>query len=142
MRRRTSREKAMQTLFQIDVGGINPDKAISYTFGGDETTDIANEFGPSLVLGTLKHLDSIDELITQKTPEWGLNRMASVERSVLRMAIYELLYTSDVPPGVVINEAIELAKLFSGDESGAFVNGVLDEIRKTFKQNSTDHLGG
>ncbi len=141
MRRKTSRVKAMQALFQIDVGHISPEKAICYTFNIEQITDSANEFGPSLVLGVLENIETIDNLISNKSPEWGLKRMASVERSVLRIAVYELLFTKDTPYRVIINEAIELAKSFGDHESGAFVNGVLDEIWRTCNHKAKDQLG-
>ncbi|MFA5535546.1 MAG: transcription antitermination factor NusB [Bacillota bacterium] len=137
MSRKTSRVKAMQALFQIDVGHISPEKALCYTFDTERATDLANEFGPSLVLGVLENQDAIDELIARKSPEWDLKRMASVERSVLRLAVYELLFTKDTPYKVIINEAIELAKSYSDHESGAFVNGVLDEIWRTCKREAS-----
>jgi N utilization substance protein B len=86
-------------------------------------------FADSLVTGTLEHAAEIDSLIAANAAHWSLTRIAPVERNILRLAAYELLYRHDIPEKVAINEAIELAKLYGSQESGAFVNGILDQIR-------------
>lgn len=134
LRRRVIREKSMQALFQIDVGGTEPEKALSYMFMDQEINKTGYEFARSLVLGTISQVETIDKLIAEHTPDWDIDRMANVERSVLRMAVYEMLNHSEVPVNVAINEAIELAKAFSSEESGAFVNGVLDQIRQSVEK--------
>jgi len=83
-----------------------------------------------LIRGTLEHRDEADELIKKHAQNWELHRMAAVDRNILRLAIYEMLYRDDIPPVVSINEAIELAKAYGGADSGRFVNGILDRIRK------------
>lgn len=88
------------------------------------------EFAEVRVRGTLEHLDEIDQLIEEYSKNWPLYRIGALERSVLRLAVYELLYCKDVPPPVVMNEAIDIAKYFSNTGSGRFVNGILDQIRK------------
>ncbi len=87
------------------------------------------QFTESLVRGTLEHVGEIDRLITANATHWSLARIAPVERNILRLATFELLYRDDIPERVAINEAIELAKLYGSEESGAFVNGILDQIR-------------
>lgn len=141
MGRRLLREKVLQILFQIDVGKIVPEKAMAYVLEEEKLSHKDLEFARSLVLGTLNHLKHIDDIISRHAKEWHLNRMANVDRSLLRMAVYEMLYEPTIPVGVSINEAIELAKVFGTEESGSFVNGVLDHIRRTLEKNN-DQLGG
>ncbi|MBX3461616.1 MAG: transcription antitermination factor NusB [Planctomycetes bacterium] len=135
IRRRTrAREVALQVLFQFDLRGADYAQELGRTTaqlcadegeGPAEVTDYAAR----LVDGTLQHREQIDQRLQAVTRNWDLRRMANVDRNVLRMAIYELMHCRDVPPKVVINEAIELAKKFSTANSGGFVNGILDRIR-------------
>lgn len=141
MGRRYVRSKALQILFQIDVGKVAPEKAIAHVLDEEKLSLKDIEFARSLVLGTISHLDRIDEIISRHTKDWHLSRMANVDRSVLRMAVYEMLYEPDIPEGVSINEAIELAKIFGSEESGGFVNGVLDHIRRSLAENN-HQVGG
>lgn len=134
--RRLAREKALQALFQIDVGRINPEKALHYCFSEGNLSNNVKEFAKTLVMGTVEHLAEVDKLISQHTKDWQLNRMANVDRNILRLAVFEFLYQPDIPFNVTINEAIELAKIFSGDEAGAFVNGILDQIKLFIESNS------
>ena len=92
-------------------------------FSGD-----IRRFSEELVRGTREHLAEIDEIVARATANWQLNRMAVIDRSILRFATYELLFLADIPPKVTLNEAVNLAKKFSQEESGKFVNGVLDKI--------------
>ena len=86
-------------------------------------------FAEPLIRGALKHRDEADELIRKYAENWDLHRMAAVDRNILRLAIYEMLHREDVPPVVSINEAVEIAKKFSTDNSGKFINGILDRVR-------------
>src|SRR6188474_432446 len=86
-------------------------------------------FADPLIRGTLEHRDEADELITQHAKNWDLHRMAAVDRNILRLAIYEMLHRDDIPPVVSINEAVDIAKKFSTNDSGKFVNGILDRIK-------------
>ena len=86
-------------------------------------------FAEPLIRGTVEHLAEIDGKIKQYARNWDLHRMAAVDRNVLRLAIYEMLYRDDIPPVVSINEAVDIAKRFSTDESGRFVNGILDKVK-------------
>ena len=135
MRRRTkARETALQFLYQADLRGETVwadfdaflDNAVQ---DGVLTDSDAREFCRRLVLGTRKHQVEIDGLLKGVARNWDLRRMAAVDRNVLRMSTFEMLYCKDVPPKVSINEAIELGKRFSTANSGAFVNGILDRIR-------------
>jgi N utilization substance protein B len=138
--RRLVREKVLQILFQIDVGNIIPEKAMAHVLDQEKLSQKDIDFARSLVLGTLNHMEQIDKIISRHAKDWNLGRMANVDRSVLRMAVYEMLYEPTIPVRVSINEAIELAKVFGSEESGGFVNGILDHIRRSLAQN--DHMLG
>ncbi len=131
MKRRKAREYALQLLFQLDIRREKPSAAILKNFwveyGPDEEV---KAFAEEIVKGTYKHLTKINGLIHQCAKNWSLDRMAVVDRNVLRMAAYEILYRMDIPTSVTINEAIEIAKKFGTDESGAFVNGILDRVAR------------
>ena len=127
--RRKGREFALQMLYQIEVGGSREETLTTFWEGKDPTPE-TREFAEGLVRGTLVRLDEIDALLRQGLEHWRLARIAAVDRNVLRLAAYELLHQPQTPPAVIIDEAIELAKCFGGDESGDFVNGVLDGLRK------------
>ena len=129
-KRRTGREFALQILYQIDVGGCRTEEALSTFWAGKNPSEEAKVFAESLVALTLEHLDEIDSVLREGLEHWRLPRIAAVDRSVLRMAVCEFLYQPGTPPIVVIDEGIELAKRFGGEESGLFVNGVLDGVRK------------
>ncbi len=131
MKRRKAREYALQLLFQLDIRREKPSAAVLKNFwveyGPDEDV---KAFAEEIVKGTYKHLTKINGLIHQCAKNWSLDRMAVVDRNVLRMAAYEILYRMDIPTSVTINEAIEIAKKFGTDESGAFVNGILDRVAR------------
>jgi N utilization substance protein B len=131
--RHLSRSIAMQSLYEWDFGGKKADKLEGIV---DRNLE---EFGPGLedkqfvwelINGVVKHLKDIDSIIIKAAPEWPLEQITIVDRNVLRIGIYELLYADkeEVPPKVAINEAIELAKSFGGESSGKFINGVLGTI--------------
>lgn len=131
--RHLARSIAMQSLYEWDFRGQNSSQLESVI------TENVREFGPGLednsfvdqlVKGVVAHLTKIDQIITKAAPEWPLDQITAVDRNVLRLGIYELLFGDykEVPPKVAINEAIELAKSFGGESSGKFVNGVLGTI--------------
>lgn len=140
--RRLVREKVLQILFQIDVGGIEPEKAIAHVLEEEKLPPKDIEFARSLVMGTLNNLEQVDRLISLHAKDWSLSRIANVDRSILRMAVYEMLFEPEIPASVSINEAIELAKVFGSDESGAFVNGLLDQVRRFLDTEHREVLGG
>jgi N utilization substance protein B len=116
---------------------MNPqasDEAIAVAFASFEDeldgSDDARRFAEELVRGTLEHLSDIDEAIRASSTNWRLERMGRVDRAVLRLATHELLHRPDTPARVVLNEAVELAKRFGAEDSGAFVNGVLDHLAR------------
>ncbi len=131
MKRRKAREYALQILFQLDIRKEKPSAAVLKHFWAEYSPDEEVKlFAEEIVKGTYKHLSRINDLIHQCAKNWSLDRMAVVDRNVLRMAIYEILYRIDIPTSVTINEAIEIAKKFGTDESGAFVNGILDRAAR------------
>ncbi len=132
MKRRKAREYALQILFQLDVRKDKPSAAIFKKFWTEyESDDEVKTFTEEIVKGTYKHLEKINRQIAACAKHWSLDRMASVDRNVLRLAVYEILYRLDIPASVTINEAIEIAKKFGTDESGSFVNGILDSVARS-----------
>ncbi|MBE1553787.1 transcription antitermination factor NusB [Sporosarcina limicola] len=127
MKRREAREKAIQTLFQLDnTELLSVDEAITYV-----TEEPANPFYEQLVRGTVQNKDEIDKAIVGELENWSLDRLPKIERTILRLAIYELLFNKEVPHRVVLNEAIELCKTFGDEKSGRFVNGVLSKFAES-----------
>jgi N utilization substance protein B len=130
-RRRTlGRELAVKVLYQLDLMRLPADTPFEDLASSQETDPDAIEFARSLVLGVKGNQRSLDEAITKAARNWDLSRMAVVDRNILRIAALEILTVKETPAKVAINEAVELAKKYSTGGSGAFVNGVLDEIRK------------
>lgn len=133
MRKRTqAREYALQILYQIDLANKDPKECLEDFWQAQEQTcdEKIKEFASFLVCGTLEHISVIDNFIKEYTTNWQLERMAAVDRNILRMATFELVFASDIPSKVSINEAVELAKKYSNLESGKFVNGILDKIKE------------
>ncbi len=131
MKRRKAREYALQLLFQLDIRKEKPTATLLKRFWTDEDPDEeVRAFAEEIVKGTFKHLPDINARVLASAKNWSLDRMAVIDRNVLRLATYEILYRVDIPPSVTINEAIELAKKYGTDESGAFVNGILDSIAR------------
>ncbi len=139
MNRHLARTLAMQTLYEWD---FQPDKSISemlvanvdaINHGDDDVT-----FAKQLVEGTVTNVESIDRDIAQAAPEWPLDQISVIDKSILRLAIYELLHMPEVPAKVAINEAVELAKTFGGDNTSRFVNGVLGTIYRNSPRYATD----
>ncbi|MDA2392615.1 N utilization substance protein NusB [Bacillus cereus] len=129
MKRRTARERAMQALYQMDITGeLEPKVAVENTLDEGEET---NEFLESLVVGFVENKEAIDEAIRQNLKKWKLERISVVDRSILRVAVYEMKYMEEIPHNVTINEAIEIAKTFGDEESRRFINGVLSNIKDT-----------
>lgn len=153
-KRREGRERAVQFLFQHD---LNPpddiERALNEFWESQRAAAIAGDkgkatwgqpielppptagetemrlFAEPLIRGTLQHRDAIDGTIMQHVKNWELHRIAAVDRNILRLAIYEMLHREDIPPVVSINEAVDIAKKFSTEDSGKFVNGILDKVK-------------
>ncbi|OFW10973.1 MAG: transcription antitermination factor NusB [Acidobacteria bacterium RIFCSPLOWO2_02_FULL_67_36] len=136
--RRRAREAALQMLYLAEVGRAGAHEAIAtYWPSREPDEELAvphREFAEVLLRGTLARTGEIDALLSAHAQNWRVERMAIVDRLVLRLAVYELLAEPDTPAKVVINEAIELARTYSGDEAIPFVNGVLDAVRKELKR--------
>lgn len=140
MRRRLAREIALQSLYQMQMNEVTPGEAIAIAIEEAEHDNeaelnlndekISPRYIEELVEGTQRHKLVIDELLTEYLKGWRIDRLSKVDREVLRLAAYEMIYRDDVPPKVVVNEAIELAKHFGTEESGKFVNGVLGKMIK------------
>ncbi|MEM9069811.1 MAG: transcription antitermination factor NusB [Myxococcota bacterium] len=126
--RRKGREAALQVLYGIDVSGRSAESALRAFWAHLGASPEGQEFGDALVRGVAEKQDAIDETIRRVSHHWRLERMARVDRNILRIATYELMELSDVPRRVTLNEAIELAKRFGSEGSAGFVNGVLDRI--------------
>lgn len=140
MRRRVAREIALQSLYQMTMNEVTAKEAVdsvidealhenegAVDLNGDTS---AKPYIYELVEGTLTNRERIDQILSEYLKGWQMDRLSKVDREVLRMAAYEMLYRQDTPPKVVVNEAIELAKHFGTDESGKFVNGVLGKLIK------------
>lgn len=133
MRKRTlAREFVLRVLYQMDITGDNYEESLSdfwQVYSKENVDREIKNFTNELVKGVSANLETIDKKINQYATNWQLKRMAVVDRNILRMSCYELIFRSDIPSKVSINEAIELAKKYSGLEAGKFVNGILDKIK-------------
>lgn len=130
-RRRAGREVALRALYQVDVGKMEAEAALSFSAEEGPYTQETVAFARELVLGCLEHKAEIDETIERHARDWTLERMAHLDRNVLRLAVFEILHRPDVPASVAVDEAVELAKKYSTAESGRFVNGVLGNLVRT-----------
>ncbi len=133
MRKRTlSRELALQILYKVDITSADPQTSIDNFWKlslEEDVQDDVKEFARGIVMGVCNNLKEIDEYISRYATNWRLERMAYVDRNILRMGCYELIFCADIPVKVAINEAVELAKKYSGSEAGKFVNGILDKVK-------------
>ncbi|HEX3464431.1 MAG TPA: transcription antitermination factor NusB [Candidatus Elarobacter sp.] len=125
--RRHGRELALQALYGAEVGKRPPDATMSELLARDESSE-GRAFVRDLVLGTLEHEDESDSLIAPLLEGWTLDRLPTIDRIILRMSAFELNHRKEIDPAVVINEAVELAKKFSTEDSGRYVNGVLGRV--------------
>lgn len=136
--RRRAREAALQMLYQLEIGRTTAQDAIvSYWPAHDADNDVPEplrQFANALVRGTMERLPEIDAIISAHAQNWRIERMVVIDRIVLRLSVYELLAEAETPARVVINEGIELARTYSGEEAVPFVNGVLDSVRKELKR--------
>jgi N utilization substance protein B len=129
--RRKARELAVQLLYQHDLAKMDPEEGMRLFWEYFPVDMEAREFCTQLVLGTLDRLAVIDELLSEASENWSLNRMSVVDRNILRLATYELVDRPDIPPSVSLNEAIEIAKKYSSPDAAVFINGVLDRVKRT-----------
>ncbi len=133
-KRRKAREVALQFLYELDLNAEDDPAARESDFWARHPlAEDARAFSDALVRGTKANQAKIDQMIAQCAEHWDLERMAVVDRNLLRLAIYELAWSAEVPPKVAINEAIEIAKKFGTKESSRFINGVLDKIHRDLR---------
>ncbi len=132
MRKRTkAREHALKILYQMEITKDGYSSAVeSFWEREPETEESVKEFAGQLVKGVAENIKEIDAKITRYATNWQIDRMAVIDRNVLRIAAFELLYFTDIPPKVSINEAVDIAKKYGDKDSGKFVNGILDSINK------------
>lgn len=128
--RRKGREFALQMLFQIDMTRQDPQEVVSLFWQGRQVLDEARRHAETLFRGALEVRPRLDQVLTRVSAHWKLRRMPAVDRNLLRLALYEMLFETDTPRVVVINEAIEIAKKYGSEDSSQFVNGVLDRVRE------------
>ena len=126
--RRKARELALQVLFSLDFEAHSPEEAFELVCKNFSVNKRVSSFSKELVLGVWENRKEIDKVISKASKNWRLERMSRVDRSILRLATYEMLFRDDIPPKVSINEAVEMGKKFGNDESYSFINGVLDNI--------------
>ena len=134
MRKRTfARECALKILYRIEISRESADSSLSdfWSKTAESMDKESHDFAEALVKGICGNLVAIDGIISKYTDNWNISRMAVVDKNIIRMSAYEMLYRDDIPPNVSINEAIELAKKYGDVDSGKFVNGILDKIKKT-----------
>ncbi|MCK1991455.1 transcription antitermination factor NusB [Peribacillus muralis] len=125
MKRRVAREKSLQALYQIDIAKSNADEAMESVLNGAPT----DEYFKQLVMGITENREQLDGMIRDNLENWTLERLANIDRNLLRIAIYEMVHSEDVPVSVAMNEAIEIAKKFGDDQSSSFVNAVLSKVK-------------
>ncbi|MBN2283618.1 MAG: transcription antitermination factor NusB [Deltaproteobacteria bacterium] len=136
--RRKAREVALQVLYQVDVSRIDPEEAIELYWMNFDVAENVRDFASELIRGTRNHIREIDGLIKSCSEHWSLDRMARVDKNILRMAVFELLYCEDIPPKATLNEAIDLGKEYGSENSGSFINGILDAIYSKLKVGNED----
>lgn len=127
--RRKARELALNLLYQVDISGGKEEQELAAFLKEEAPSLEVRKFALALFRGVTEKIKDIDELLEKNSAGWPLSRMARVDRNILRLATYELLYRPDIPEKVAINEAIELAKRFGSEDSPAFVNAILDKVR-------------
>jgi len=136
--RRRAREASLQMLYQWEVGRSSAEESVATYWpehdADHELPDPLRDFANGLVRGTAARVKAIDAILTAHAQNWRVERMAVIDRLVLRLAIYELLAEAETPARVIINEALELARTYSGDEAVGFVNGILDAVRKELQR--------
>ena len=126
--RRRAREIALQVLYQLEIGQGVPQEALTVYFENFRPSEKTREFCQRLIEGISHHREKIDRLIEENAENWTLKRMAVVDRNILRLATFELMHCPDIPFKASLNEAIELAKKYGNEDSGAFINGILDKV--------------
>ncbi|OIK10135.1 transcription antitermination factor NusB [Bacillus sp. MUM 13] len=125
MKRRLAREKALQAVYQIEISKSEIGDAMESVLDGSKT----DKYFEALVKGTVENKEKIDEILSENLENWTIERLANIDRNLLRIAVYEMVYSDDVPVNVAMDEAIEIAKKFGDDQSGRFINAVLSKVK-------------
>lgn len=132
-KRRKARECALQVLFQLEFNSTDPEALIRRYWEYQKVTEDVREYGNWIIEGIRAHAREVDVAIQSASVNWRIPRMAVVDRNILRISVFELLFEKTLVPAIVINEAIEIAKKYSGEEASVFINGILDAVRKTLE---------
>jgi N utilization substance protein B len=128
--RRKAREYVLQALYMHETVQRDPEELVSLSWVNRTVSDDIRDFAISLIRDSITHLDDIDALIKKHSKNWSFERLTAVDKSILRLCICEMIYFPDIPAAVTINEGIELGKIFGGESSGQFINGILDAVRR------------
>lgn len=129
-RRRKAREETLRILYRLEFDTGPLEETLDQYWKSKKAALSTREYSTWLTNGVISHRQKIDTIIQSASEHWRVSRMAVIDRNILRMAVFELLYEENVEPAVIINEAIEIAKMYSGNEAATFVNGILDAVRK------------
>jgi N utilization substance protein B len=141
--RRKAREIALQVLYSLNFVDIDARDALELFWGNFVAPKAAKDFAEFLVQGTCEHKEELDKLIADCSDNWSLGRMSKVDINILRLAVFEFLYCDDIPPKVTLNEAVDLGNIFGSENSGSFINGILDALNlKLNKKNANKCLNG
>lgn len=136
--RRRAREVALQVLYSLNFVTLDVEKAMELFWGNFVAPKADKEFAASLIEGAWANREELDRLIEESSENWSLGRMSKVDISILRLAVYELIYCEDIPSKVTMNEAIDLGKTFGAENSGSFINGILDALNLKLKKKNAD----
>jgi N utilization substance protein B len=128
--RRRAREYALQGLYMYELSKTPVERLVKLEWVDETDPDDIRDFAVDLISGSVEHMGTIDELIIKHSKNWKFERLSVVDKSILRLSIYAMLYKRDIPVIVTINEGIELGKIYGGESSGQFINGILDAVRK------------
>lgn len=128
--RRRGREVALQLLYALEITHADAEQTLTAPWVEELLSPVMGDFTLALVRGVVAHREAIDVLIQEASTNWSLERIALVERNILRYAIHELVFMPEIPPNVTINEAVEVAKKYGTEEAPAFINGILDRIKR------------
>ncbi len=128
--RRKAREYALQAMYMHETVQKSAEELVGLAWVENSINEEIRNFAVSLIKTAIAHIEAIDELIKKHSKNWSFERLSAVDKSILRISICEMLYYSNIPPAVTINEGIELGKIYGGESSGQFINGVLDAIRR------------
>lgn len=134
--RRKARETTVQILYMFDYRGAFNEELLTLSLDNFSVADDVRKFAEKLICGVFENLEEIDKRLTHASENWSLSRMSKVDRAILRVAAYEIIFVNDIPTNVSINEAIEIAKSFGNEESRQFINGVLDKVAANFRRQS------